>query len=347
MGLAPPLKPTRATPPWFFLVSLLLLPVFGLAAPHPDDKQDNCPALYKTVGMDVEYRGEELRGVEYFSAAKRARSQLRFQSGKLIDQQGKPLHGSGIWVMDEQGAFYFTQEDKLGKVHHFSLLGGMPVAAAGTFRANHGKLTLLTDYSGHYRPRAGHLVQAIRALQGKGVSLDQTELRSFQQENKKLLKVAGIGLGAGAGIGGAIVGPQVYSAQKEKELEDLERSGSLGPTQPRIQHWIKSVSPSGTSSPEHADRLAREWAEQKLTWTQFDELRDYQEKLGFYLGQEDALNKAQEYVLSRRVTPDQFATLMERYSKLQNGSSDLRALNRAEAEVLKSGDELPLPPPRP
>jgi len=77
--------------------------------------------------------------------------------------------GTAIYVMTTDGALYVGSHS-VGEFHHSSFLAGAPVACAGEIRVRHGKLTYLSNKSGHYWPRPGHLLQCMEQLAKKGVN---------------------------------------------------------------------------------------------------------------------------------------------------------------------------------
>lgn len=124
------------------------------------------------------------RVVEYMSPARREEHRLFVRDGKLHwASDGSPfdtstagtLHsgqGRAIFVMDEHGNMYASNEQSLGKLHHSSFLGGRPVAGAGEIVVEDGLPTLLTRRSGHYRPLEEHQQQVRDMLAEHGVDVD-------------------------------------------------------------------------------------------------------------------------------------------------------------------------------
>ena len=74
-------------------------------------------------------------------------------------------------------------------MHHSTMLDGAPVAAAGMINVRDGKVTDVSNASGHYRPKFEHLLQAVEALMQSGAMLDDTivdaEGRDVQQSNPR------------------------------------------------------------------------------------------------------------------------------------------------------------------
>ena len=90
----------------------------------------------------------------------------------------------GIYVMTPGGEFFARREDDIRKAtfHHSSFLAGLPVGAAGKMKVAAGKLVIDLE-SGHYQPRARHMLSAVKGLKEKqGVSLDKVQVRPFIDE---------------------------------------------------------------------------------------------------------------------------------------------------------------------
>ncbi|HSK22351.1 MAG TPA: hypothetical protein VK906_04205 [Egicoccus sp.] len=88
--------------------------------------------------------------------------------------------GWGIFVMSPQGRIY-AGSHKVGLFHHSSFLSASDVAGAGELRVEGGKLKGLTTKSGHYLPNAEHMVQILRELKGRSVSLSGVTLTLLGQ----------------------------------------------------------------------------------------------------------------------------------------------------------------------
>ena len=74
----------------------------------------------------------------------------------------------------------------LDMVNHSSLVAGGAVGAAGELQVNQGKLEMLTDQSGHFKPDNNMTFQALMGMHGMGVDLLDTTV-------KMTPKVAGFG----------------------------------------------------------------------------------------------------------------------------------------------------------
>jgi hypothetical protein len=74
---------------------------------------------------------------------------------------------------------------------HSSYLAGQPVLCAGTVKIVSGRVKGLTNYSGHYRPTADHLVNVLEALRMYGVNLKDVEVIALHMLNGKKAELKG------------------------------------------------------------------------------------------------------------------------------------------------------------
>jgi hypothetical protein len=134
--------------------------------------------------MKPQYRGEDVWGtpVQYLSKSERQVYRITFQDGKMYDASGALFdttdastvfsgEGKAIFVMDENGDFYASKFQQVGRFHHSSLAAGEPVAAAGETKVEQGVLILISNKSGHYRPGRTFMEQALDSPPGRGSAL--------------------------------------------------------------------------------------------------------------------------------------------------------------------------------
>lgn len=69
-----------------------------------------------------------------------------------------------IYVMDRHGTFFASNYQAHEEFHHSSILGGDPVAAGGGITASQGKVSAISNGSGHYLPTLYQLAQAVLSL---------------------------------------------------------------------------------------------------------------------------------------------------------------------------------------
>jgi len=161
---------------------------------RPPAKTEVAPEMPMRAFMDPRFVGEN-RGkavgfdgrhkVRYFSDDERERHRLTVHDGRLHDWKGKPFRskkGGSLWsgsqearsifVVDDKGNLFASNAQDKGRLHHSSFLGGAPVASAGEIGVVNGRVTFLSDRSGHYSPPADCITQAIRYLHDEGVNFD-------------------------------------------------------------------------------------------------------------------------------------------------------------------------------
>jgi hypothetical protein len=130
-------------------------------------------------------------------ASVRTRLRLQVCDGLLTDIDGDVLApdgaAEGMYVMDEFGSVFttlaFKQEQQQHElegagqsVHHSSLAGGAPVAAAGLLTVSRGKLRSLSNESGHYAPPPSCLHTVLEQLAALGVAeLEQVVLETHRR----------------------------------------------------------------------------------------------------------------------------------------------------------------------
>jgi hypothetical protein len=195
LALASPLPLTPADAQELFDVEASALPAREVTQGPP----------YKTLPLLPQYADERARGVRYLSAAERAALRVRVCGGRLCDARGAPLNagvsppaspplappkpaptpaearaaGYAIFVMDAAGELYASFEAERDRLHHSSLLAGAPVACAGELLVFDGRLLLISNQSGHYRPPPRALAQALDALRRAGADLSATRVLSL------------------------------------------------------------------------------------------------------------------------------------------------------------------------
>jgi hypothetical protein len=94
---------------------------------------------------------------------------------KILDTARLVTHfsgiGKGIYVMSREGNLHVISH-KVGLRHHTSPLAGANVACAGELQVMAGKLTWLSNKSGHYAPQIEHLAQVLHRLKKAGCAMD-------------------------------------------------------------------------------------------------------------------------------------------------------------------------------
>lgn len=131
--------------------------------------------------------------------------------GRVLDANGAPVSGSWGWVIDEQTGYLMLFDPRAGEAtspegvtgpladlgglrqllqrgftvratHHTTPVAGMPVVGAGMITLDQGRITQITDESGHYRPDAVQQWHAMQELVGRGVDLDAARIQLTGRE---------------------------------------------------------------------------------------------------------------------------------------------------------------------
>jgi len=165
----------------FYLVGGELAGGIGRAAARQSRERaaSESGGLYRTTPMLPGYAGEHLPGnkvfgspVRYLDEAGRAPFQLSIEAGEVFTAADGLLttEGNYIFVMDAQGRFFAAPAEP-NAFYHSSFFGGGPVAAAGEILVTNGIVRGITGHSGHYRPSADFLAQALHELAKNGVNV--------------------------------------------------------------------------------------------------------------------------------------------------------------------------------
>lgn len=129
--------------------------------------------------------------VEYLDETERERYRIVPVRGRLYTTEGIPFDtgaatsrwanadARAIFVMDEHGNLYASNTYRVGRFHHSSFLAGAPVAAAGEVTVLQGRLTFLSNRSGHYQPSPDTLKVVLRVLGESGIDVDSVEVESW------------------------------------------------------------------------------------------------------------------------------------------------------------------------
>ncbi|MBF0298237.1 MAG: hypothetical protein HQK51_05930 [Oligoflexia bacterium] len=152
---------------------------------------------YELVSLSSEYVGEEQgksRMKEFFVQYLKEDELLPYRvfitsEGSFVNYQkrkwdtvaGASLLGEAMYVLRDNGDIIVSNRIQEGRFHHSSLGGGKPVACAGTIRIENGKLTLVTNESGHYKPGRKQLDQMIERLRELGVNTKGVRVRLIER----------------------------------------------------------------------------------------------------------------------------------------------------------------------
>ncbi len=135
--------------------------------------------------------GTPSNGVRYLTPEQAEGYRVFVRDGQLYDAQGRLVDTSGagtlhqggggraIFVMDSQGNLYLSTTHSIGDFHHSSFLAGRPVSGAGEMVVENGRITLLTDRSGHYQPTVQFREQVLDELEADGMDVSGITLGTW------------------------------------------------------------------------------------------------------------------------------------------------------------------------
>ena len=132
-------------------------------------------------------------GVTYLDEVARQAYRITIHDGFVYDAQGRLFdtsqgvsafvggsEGRAIFVMDKHGNLYASTNHEAGIFHHSSFFAGGEVASAGELVVKDGRIELLTDHSGHYRPGPARTMQVLEQLASQGVVIDPARIDLWQ-----------------------------------------------------------------------------------------------------------------------------------------------------------------------
>ncbi|TDD85593.1 hypothetical protein E1293_10835 [Actinomadura darangshiensis] len=153
---------------------------------------------YPTTPMSPRFVGEDLPGneiwdgsrvVRYLDAFRREgyriwvddEGLLRDTGGRLYDTTESSWRSKALFVMDRLGNIYASRTFAPGGFHHSSFLAGGPVTAAGELTAVNGRLEMINDFSGHYKPNVEDMTRTIERLRAAGVAISDDMIRRMRR----------------------------------------------------------------------------------------------------------------------------------------------------------------------
>jgi hypothetical protein len=153
-----------------------------------------CEETHTKAMRRGEYERDQGNNVVYLSPEQRDNYELRPHDGLLFRKDGivpvdtKLFYGnrSLLYVISPDKKIYSGRGAKY-IMHHSSFLAGGDVLAAGKLIVADGKVILVSNNSGHYRPSARYLLQAIQLFHELGV-LSPHALIDFRHHGKLGLK---------------------------------------------------------------------------------------------------------------------------------------------------------------
>jgi len=129
---------------------------------------------------------EKVRQVKYFNEVEREAYEVVVRDGQVfIRGEEEPLHCNGeetyVFVQSPSGTLYAGLYER-GILNHSSFLSGRPVIACGEMILKHGRVTKITDKSGHYLTTPSMFCQGMIALSEQGVNFSDVEIYRMAED---------------------------------------------------------------------------------------------------------------------------------------------------------------------
>lgn len=105
--------------------------------------------------------------------------ELTYRKGILYDEGGKPAHNCFLFVIDHKSKFLMTNIGP--NKYHTQLAKGKPVLWGGEAVVENGKVILINNFSGHYKPDAKDFKKMLSILRKSfpGLTKDVFEATKF------------------------------------------------------------------------------------------------------------------------------------------------------------------------
>lgn len=97
----------------------------------------------------------------------------------------KPDYAAFVIHAESDDELYLFDHNELDdKRFHSSLMGGDQGFFAGEIKINNGKLEVITNYSGHFKPSPEQLFNVLKAFKKKGIDISETTVRLIQPDGQ-------------------------------------------------------------------------------------------------------------------------------------------------------------------
>ena len=145
-------------------------------------------AHFPPIAMLDSMRAFDWKHVHYFTPEEKTAFLLRADAGRLVDPAGLPLTSVRLldFVIDGASDIYAYPARAEGSegTRHSSATEGEPAFFTGEIYISLGKITLITNSSGHYAPSDVRFTAALVYLDLIGLDLSQTRMRFFSGRNE-------------------------------------------------------------------------------------------------------------------------------------------------------------------
>jgi hypothetical protein len=127
----------------------------------------------------------EIKPLKFYAQKERQQFHLTIKNEKIY-QGSEPFDTQNkffIFVQDAEGNFYASQTviDKYDYVRHSSLLQCERVKSAGVISVHDGKINVLLNLSGHYKPDLRQIYDAVALLANKRVFAKEAKIIYFKE----------------------------------------------------------------------------------------------------------------------------------------------------------------------
>lgn len=109
--------------------------------------------------------------------------QGQMYSANMGEEQAKGgLRGENATVKYDKDQKQYVPKDPNAEsasaqaFHHSSFLAGQKVASAGELKVNEGTLSMISNASGHYKPKSEHVMQTLNELEEQGAATEQARV---------------------------------------------------------------------------------------------------------------------------------------------------------------------------
>jgi hypothetical protein len=148
-----------------------------------------------TTTIDPDFLGENIaentddifgiptNGVQYLTREQRETFRVFVRDGRIYSALDGELIDTttdltnpdrkAIFVMDDQGNFYLSPEQRVGIFHHSSFFSGGSVSGAGEIAIKDGQIIAVNRHSGHYKPSDELERQVLDQLEAQGIDMSQ------------------------------------------------------------------------------------------------------------------------------------------------------------------------------
>ena len=110
--------------------------------------------------------------------------QLLHLAGRDTPYQTRSADFNDIFAMDMM-EYIYVGDPKAGRFHHSTFMSGKPVLCAGELQVLGGRITFISNESGHYMPSTQDLMACVGVLQNRyGANLSRIKVKDLQAKHE-------------------------------------------------------------------------------------------------------------------------------------------------------------------